>query len=133
MIFRIILKTKGLAFLKWETLIKYVAWIGCTAYETIRLTGCLNWLFPVKFIALMIFLTDVGLMVVLSDLSVYARILMMLFNFQILHTFWSRIKRRFSDVFLVIFYILLFLLFFSDHCKMLNQNFSHKKPSFFRT
>lgn len=68
-----------------DTLRKYVARIGCTAYKTIRaLTGYLNWLFPVKLLVLMIFLTDVGLMVVLSDISAYARICLMLFNFQIL-------------------------------------------------
>lgn len=69
-----------------DTLRKYVARIGCTAYKTIRvLTGYLNWLFPVKLLVLMIFLTDVGLMVVLSDISAYARIRLMLFNFQILY------------------------------------------------
>lgn len=53
-----------------------MAWIECTAYKTIRtLTGYLNWLFLEKFLVLMIFLTDVGLMVVLSGLSAYAEVI----------------------------------------------------------
>lgn len=79
---------------------------------------------------LMLFLTDVGLMVVLSDLSVCANILLMLLTFQTFYILWSWMKPRFSDVFLIDSVI--FPLFLG-HFKMLHQTFSHKNLKFFRT
>lgn len=53
----------------------------------------------------------------------------MFFSYQILYISCSGMKPRFSDVFLKYPVI---LPLFLDYCKMLNENFSHKKFKIFQ-